>query len=889
MLIRAWWRYAYVCVLRELQKRKSEELELKGEGRDHVKAGKGTISDSVSLDWSINRATRVLYEDLYTRVRLDNILEKIISTEEKAKTHKEEQLLVMEDRMNVEQILLYRTAARSAAISGSCRLRTVPWTEGQHSWEQQPQWNLAAAPGSLIGQSDLRLSSQPKGELRPDMSVLSKPNFLDNASLSRAHPILSRETRGDRATVTEAPELNRPNQGYDVPRRREETEAVAAAASGDGSRREESSVASMSCRLRRRRRTSIAALDIFPPPNVEPITAIERGSDTIAATSPEVAAGSWMVPLLGERADPPARPCKSLGAIPSDPQIPTTAPNSVSDSLPLNRPSTDLSMNRMRLALQRKVGDHVPHVAGVESLATLGEGTAYEGHLVGESMQHSAPKRSRFKSHSSATSLMGQPKTLGKSQIKSPERVTRWKAAASNATPTGSTTDASTSTSYEKQRDGNSSAVAFSVSISFKRLSFHLFSDCGDDAERGAIDSSSLWDQESDGLRDDISALTGISDDGDLHRAHSFHPSAHGSIDMLFGGMEGSYMLDDVLVAPPDNLVLYSDARCVHVSITWGGGHKDIPTGQEIIALFSVESILLKGCGQRHILSAGKGLENELFVKNGHPFQPIRAPGACCNSSFVMGSLMLEQNIATGMHVGRAGKLCCEISSVFVTAETHLLTEAAMIMSDRLGLYPSQTLPPFHYEAERRQMALRRVCGPEFHILAYTISFEGLDVLIPIALDVKGEGHSYNSSSPERTNEKAWPYPPGSAEWNNTEDKKDSSSPCNIDYLRLTVGNVWASSVHQSSELIFSGDIDDVPVGKSQRFVLCHIPVAPNQSDFLQQFFYGQSMTSGAKNCAPKDPQDGCNLLNADEVLNSFEPDRYLHTVRLLCPSSCYE
>lgn len=105
-IIKSWWQYAYSTALYEVKKRRAEELAF---DRRHLR-----------FDWEKEKYKRREYVELYIATRLEpsSVLRTMELKVMLGTKSPEEELLKIEDELPVEQILLYRSIARSVRVRG---------------------------------------------------------------------------------------------------------------------------------------------------------------------------------------------------------------------------------------------------------------------------------------------------------------------------------------------------------------------------------------------------------------------------------------------------------------------------------------------------------------------------------------------------------------------------------------------------------------------------------------------------------------------------------------------------------------------------------------------------------------------------------------------------
>ena len=125
-VVRDWWQYAYTAALYEIRQQQNEESTFAGK---HLK-----------FDWEKQSYKRKEYVELYIATRLEpsSVLRSMELKVKLGTKSPEEELLKIEDELPVEQILLYRSIARSARVRGMrkmpssvLKLHSVPMAYGK--------------------------------------------------------------------------------------------------------------------------------------------------------------------------------------------------------------------------------------------------------------------------------------------------------------------------------------------------------------------------------------------------------------------------------------------------------------------------------------------------------------------------------------------------------------------------------------------------------------------------------------------------------------------------------------------------------------------------------------------------------------------------------------
>lgn len=110
-VVKSWWQYAYTAVLYETKQRKTEEASFDAK--------------RLKMDWEKQTQKRKEYVELYIATRLEpsSVLRSMeLKVKLGAGKSPEEELLKIEDELPVEQILLYRSIARSLRVRGMKRM-----------------------------------------------------------------------------------------------------------------------------------------------------------------------------------------------------------------------------------------------------------------------------------------------------------------------------------------------------------------------------------------------------------------------------------------------------------------------------------------------------------------------------------------------------------------------------------------------------------------------------------------------------------------------------------------------------------------------------------------------------------------------------------------------
>jgi len=153
-VVQEWWQYAYSTALYEIRDRRAEESSF---NRKHLR-----------FDWEKQTLKRKEYVELYIATRLEpsSVLRSMEMKVKLGTKSPEEELLKIEDELPVEQILLYRSIARSVRVRG---MRTMPssvlklhgehWLKGSPGWKKTGASNAApfstpASPGASSVPSD---------------------------------------------------------------------------------------------------------------------------------------------------------------------------------------------------------------------------------------------------------------------------------------------------------------------------------------------------------------------------------------------------------------------------------------------------------------------------------------------------------------------------------------------------------------------------------------------------------------------------------------------------------------------------------------------------------------------------------------------------------------
>ena len=105
-VIKSWWKYAYSAVLYEIRQRRIEESTFGAK--------------CIQFDWERQTSKRKEYVELYIAARLEpsSVLRSMELKVKLGNKSPEEELLRIEDELPVEQILLYRSIARSLRVRG---------------------------------------------------------------------------------------------------------------------------------------------------------------------------------------------------------------------------------------------------------------------------------------------------------------------------------------------------------------------------------------------------------------------------------------------------------------------------------------------------------------------------------------------------------------------------------------------------------------------------------------------------------------------------------------------------------------------------------------------------------------------------------------------------
>ena len=148
-VIRSWWQYAYSAALYEVRQRRAEESFF--DRKD------------LQFDWEKQKYKRKEYVDLYVVTRLEraSVLRTMELKVKLGTKSPEEELLKIEDELPVEQIMLYRSIARSLRVRG---IKTMPDSVlGLHDdqWLTASPARKKAGPNSSVASG----ASPSKGEL----------------------------------------------------------------------------------------------------------------------------------------------------------------------------------------------------------------------------------------------------------------------------------------------------------------------------------------------------------------------------------------------------------------------------------------------------------------------------------------------------------------------------------------------------------------------------------------------------------------------------------------------------------------------------------------------------------------------------------------------------
>ena len=153
-IVRSWWQYAYSAVLHEVRKRGTEESTF---DRKHLK-----------FDWEKAKYKRKEYVDLYVATHLEpsSVLRSMELKVKLGSKSAEEELLKIEDELSVEQILLYRSIARSLRVRGMKRMPdSVLELQGDEwvKWplRRSPSPNKATKASALTGSASVLPGSDP--------------------------------------------------------------------------------------------------------------------------------------------------------------------------------------------------------------------------------------------------------------------------------------------------------------------------------------------------------------------------------------------------------------------------------------------------------------------------------------------------------------------------------------------------------------------------------------------------------------------------------------------------------------------------------------------------------------------------------------------------------
>ncbi len=105
-VVQKWWKYSIGAILWEIQKRKHLATNFR--------------QMYISFDWNRQRYKRKEYIELYIAKKLDNRQDGVWPFDDSEK--RETELLKIEDELPLEQILLYRTIARSIRVRGMTKM-----------------------------------------------------------------------------------------------------------------------------------------------------------------------------------------------------------------------------------------------------------------------------------------------------------------------------------------------------------------------------------------------------------------------------------------------------------------------------------------------------------------------------------------------------------------------------------------------------------------------------------------------------------------------------------------------------------------------------------------------------------------------------------------------
>lgn len=148
-VIRSWWNYAYSAVLYEIRQRRIEESSFGAK--------------CIQFDWEKQTSKRKEYVELYIAARLEpsSVLRSMELKVKLGNKSPEEELLRIEDELPVEQILLYRSIARSLRVRGMKKmpdsvlkihgdqwLKTIPPKKKKTCLSKDPSLMPSLSPGS---------------------------------------------------------------------------------------------------------------------------------------------------------------------------------------------------------------------------------------------------------------------------------------------------------------------------------------------------------------------------------------------------------------------------------------------------------------------------------------------------------------------------------------------------------------------------------------------------------------------------------------------------------------------------------------------------------------------------------------------------------------------